>query len=275
MNNNVSYVVCKICGAKKRVLTQHLQLKHGMTRQEYETQYQSPAVCLERKLVQVARNKKLNDKLSTDPYYIELMKKVRHENAMKTLVTFREGAVRYQQSARGKKRNSEIMKDLHQNHDMQKKATQGKLGSEKFKKVHSEQLSRDTKERWQNKEWRDSHLKKMWDGSKKQYTDCNGDIVYLRSSWELKLYNYLITHDIEFEYEAVKIQYQLKDISHTYIPDFYLPKYNMLLEVKPHMYTTNKKNQVKRKASIDSGFEFDFITETELKDLNCYFHNKL
>lgn len=276
MEDNIKYVTCKICGAKRRVLTQHIAKHHSMSRKEYEEAYNSPAVCYERQLIQIERNKELNHLLSTDPYYIKLMEKVRRENGTlpHVIKSLNLGREKYQSSEEGKKRNSEIMKRNIECCDMQGKATQGKINSEKFHKQKSEFMTNLLKEKWKDEEWKKKHLAKMFDGSKKEYEDVNGEIVYLRSSWELELHNYLISNKIDFGYEQLRIEYISTDGKlHEYFPDFYVKSLNMILEVKPNMFTSNKINQIKRKVAIEAGYKFRFVTEKELSDLNSFFHN--
>lgn len=276
MEDNIEFVTCKICGAKRRILTQHLLKKHNLSKYEYEFKYNSPIICKERQLIQLERNKELNEKLSTDPYYIDLMKEVRHKNGSlpQVIKVVNEGRERYQNSEEGKKRNSEIMINNHKFNDMQNKATVGKLNSEKFHKQESEQMSNLLHDKWSDEEWKSNHLSKMFDGSKKIYEDINNNEVEFRSSWELSLHNYLVSHNINYEYESIKIKYKSTDSKiHNYYPDFYIPDLNLILEVKPNMYTSNKINQIKKQVAIDSGYNFKFITENELKDLNSFFHN--
>lgn len=278
MEDNIKFVVCRICGKKGRILTNHLKIKHNLSRKEYESQYNSPAVCYERQLIQIERNKLLNDKLSTDPYYIDLMKKVRSANGKLPQVqeALQNGKKVWSSSEEGRLRNSEIMKDLHLNHNIQKKATEGKLKSKKFHNQKSQHMTNVLNEKWKDEEWKSEHLRKMFDGSRKSYVDCNGNSVELRSGYELQLYNYLVSKGIRFEYESIEIKYISTDNKqHVYNPDFYLPDYNLILEVKPKMYTTNKINQIKKQVCINAGYKFLFITENELSDLNCYFHNKV
>lgn len=276
MEDNIEFVTCKICGAKRRILTQHLSKKHNLSKYEYESKYNSPIVCKERQLIQLERNKELNEKLSTDPYYIDLMKEVRHKNGSlpQVIKVVNEGRERYQNSEEGKKRNSEIMINNHKFNDMQNKATVGKLNSEKFHKQESEQMSNLLHDKWSDEEWKSNHLSKIFDGSKKVYEDINNNEVEFRSSWELSLHNYLVSHNINYEYESIKIKYKSTDSKiHNYYSDFYIPDLNLILEVKPNMYTSNKINQIKKQVAIDSGYNFKFITENELKDLNSFFHN--
>jgi len=276
MEENIKYVVCKVCGKRGRVLTNHIAIKHNMTKKEYEDKYKSPAVCYERTLIQVEKNKELNSKLSTDPHYVELMKKVRHENGKlpQVIEALQSGHRTYFKSDRGKAKNSEIMKASKKNPEFEKKRLDGIKNSEFCRTSHSENMSKLCKERWKNAEWKSKHLKKMFDGSRKQYTDVNGNTVYFRSSYELKIHNYLTESSIEYEYESIHIKYISTDEKeHTYTPDFYLPKYNTILEAKPQKFVSNKVNQIKKSVSIQCGYKFYFVTENQLSCLNSFFHS--
>lgn len=254
---NIDYVVCKICGTKKRILTQHLRCKHNMTKEEYIEKYNSPVVCKARQDIQVERNKELNKMLSTDPYYVELMKQVRHKNALlpqvieAKLVKWDE----YIHSDLNAERTRQRMLDPY----YQNLCTQGKLKSQKF----HDQKSKQVKEM----------VFKTLNGTLKTYTDKFGNSVNFRSSWELQLHEYLIENNISYEYEKLLIKYFYNNDEHTYITDFYIPDINLVLEVKPQHYVTNKINQVKKQATELAGYRFKFVTEKELKDLNSFFHN--
>ncbi len=66
------------------------------------------------------------------------------------------------------------------------------------------------------------------------------------------------------------IQYFLNENSHYYHPDFYLPDYNLIIEIKSS-YTYNydiDKNLAKKKYSIESGYNFMFIIDKDYTDLN-------
>lgn len=65
------------------------------------------------------------------------------------------------------------------------------------------------------------------------------------------------------------IQYQLNENTHYYHPDFYLPKYNLIVEVKS-TYTYEydlDKNIAKKEYSIKSGFNFIFIIDKNYSEL--------
>lgn len=65
------------------------------------------------------------------------------------------------------------------------------------------------------------------------------------------------------------IQYQLNENTHYYHPDFYLPDYNLIIEVKSS-YTYEydlDKNLEKKQYSIKSGFNFIFIIDKDYSEL--------
>lgn len=54
-----------------------------------------------------------------------------------------------------------------------------------------------------------------------------------RSTWECELAELLTSLDIPYEYEPTRFYY--KAYKESYLPDFYLPTYNVYLEVKGYM----------------------------------------
>lgn len=96
----------------------------------------------------------------------------------------------------------------------------------------------------------------------------NNTDLYYRGTYELdfleKYYDKLKIEKLE------SIQYFLNDKSHYYHPDFYLPEYNLIIEVKSS-YTYNyelDKNLSKKEYSIKNGYNFMFIIDKDYRDLN-------
>ncbi len=65
------------------------------------------------------------------------------------------------------------------------------------------------------------------------YTLPNGNKIWLRSSFEMRVAKILTERNIRWEYEP--IAFPLENIEKTYRPDFYLPDYDLWLEVKGWM----------------------------------------
>ena len=61
------------------------------------------------------------------------------------------------------------------------------------------------------------------------------------------------------------IEYSLNENVHYYHPDFYLPDYNLIIEIKSS-YTYNydiEKNMAKKDYSLKAGYEFIFIIDKD------------
>lgn len=100
------------------------------------------------------------------------------------------------------------------------------------------------------------------------YTTWNNKEVYLRSSYELDYAKKLDEQKIDYEVEYLHIKYwdsQNKKYRCA-IPDFYLPKENMIVEIKSS-WTLNKQNMLDRmKAYKELGYNFKLICDH--KELN-------
>lgn len=80
---------------------------------------------------------------------------------------------------------------------------------------------------------RRSRRKKLW--SKQQdFTRPDGTIVSMDSSWEFKCAEKFDSLDVEWVRDpSMKLEYRDKKLRlRRYIPDFYLPKYDLYIEVK-------------------------------------------
>ena len=94
-----------------------------------------------------------------------------------------------------------------------------------------------------------------------------GENFRFRSTWERDIAVFLDKHEIDWEYESVIVDLN-KD--HTYYPDFYLPKYNLIIEAHPK-HLIDEMMLLKQKRTIEQGYKFMFITESEIVDLEKSF----
>jgi len=91
--------------------------------------------------------------------------------------------------------------------------------------------------------------------------------IHLRSKWELEVAKLLDLNNIFWLYEPFPIPYvdDNKD-QHSIIPDFYLPKYNLMIEVKSNrkdfLMNSNIKN--KEKGIRKKGFNFYLWMDKEI-----------
>lgn len=80
-----------------------------------------------------------------------------------------------------------------------------------------------------------------------------------RSKSEEKIYNLLKEKNIPYEYEKGKIEYEWSE-NKTYVPDFFLLKNGIILEVKGRFVLEDRKKHLfirKQKPELDIRFIFD------------------
>jgi len=114
-----------------------------------------------------------------------------------------------------------------------------------------------SKGRWKPPENHNSCYKHGW------HLTWNNKKVYFRSSLEKQVCDFLDQKKIDYEVETKRIKYwsSVRKSFHIAIPDFYLSKYNLLLESKG-LYFYNEQDVVDRfKAFIDCGYDFRFYLE--------------
>ena len=100
-------------------------------------------------------------------------------------------------------------------------------------------------------------------GGKRFYNERDGN--YYRSRWEITVANALHDCHIEFKYEPKRFKFSHKH-NETYLPDFYLPKYNVWVEVKGYW----DKRSIKRKVLFEREFPDErlmFIEKDEIERL--------
>jgi predicted nuclease of restriction endonuclease-like RecB superfamily len=105
-----------------------------------------------------------------------------------------------------------------------------------------------------------------------------------KSSYKTDIYDnidYQSTYELDFlekYYDNIRIEkinpikYFLNENEHYYHPDFYLPDYNLIIEIKSsytYDYDLNK-NLAKKEYSIKYGYEFLFIIDKDYKDFESY-----
>lgn len=125
------------------------------------------------------------------------------------------------------------------------------------------------KERWKDPEFREKMSKRQHVNSQGriQYVSKSGKVYYMRSSWEIKFAKYLDAKNIRYTYEGLKIPYSFQNKVYHYYPDFYLPDYNLVLEVKPLCYIQADINQIKKSSVLSEGYDFKFVTQKEFLSL--------
>lgn len=98
----------------------------------------------------------------------------------------------------------------------------------------------------------------------------NNNQVFLRSSYQIKVAQFLDDQKIEYQVQKIKLQYKYKENYHTYISDFYLPKSNLIIQTKcGYFIKKDKKLNDKIKSVKQNGYKFllidDYCIENDYK----------
>ena len=98
--------------------------------------------------------------------------------------------------------------------------------------------------------------------------------VRYQGSYELDFLKFFEKLNIKVT-KCKSIKYTLNESKKVYFPDFYLPEYNLIVEIKSKYYYEKEfeKNQMKKEYSIKSGYNFIFIIDkdyTEIENIINY-----
>ena len=94
---------------------------------------------------------------------------------------------------------------------------------------------------------------------------------FYRSSYELTFLEYCVDNNVKFESaenKTYRVKYIYEDTQKMYYPDYYLPEYDIIVEIKPESMLNVGSNPAKIKAATEHyGDRFIVFTETDLNDL--------
>ncbi|MFW9872481.1 MAG: hypothetical protein ACFFG0_05205, partial [Candidatus Thorarchaeota archaeon] len=190
--------------------------------------------------------------------------------------TFREYKKGYHLSEETKQKIAEKAKGRH--HSLETKKTLSKLYLGKtYKDIHgnkSEQIknkiSESLKKRYANNEISNKGgIPYIKSGYRKDIK------MYVRSSWEaniVRIFNYL-KFDYKYEYQRFILQKDNKIIS-TYLPDFFLPKFNIFIEVKGYM-SDEDLNKINLFKELYSMYKLIIINKDIYSQLFYIFKDKI
>lgn len=250
-----SLLTCPICGRyNMKQLGQHIVGTHKITHEEFKKMYPEQKMFIDeisercRRATLIGREQYYENK-KNDPEKYEKMIKDRTEKRIKNNPDIIE-------KIKAGQRKSELYQSTRDNFSkLWKDPEYRKLQSEKTKKQHENGLTDII----------------MSNSGKKRYKVTLGEKTYsMRSTWEVKFAKYLYTNNIEFLYESVAIKYIFKNKTLSYYPDFIIKDTNILFEVKPKNLINQKRNILKMESSIKQGYNFIYITEDELNNLDNF-----
>lgn len=97
--------------------------------------------------------------------------------------------------------------------------------------------------------------------------------VKLRSSWELRLANYLLKLGVDWEYQYLSFQFMHDGVKHRYLPDFYIPSLKLFVEVHP--YDSFDRYFLSRVESVSSEYDILVINEHNWGEILCEIEERL
>lgn len=271
------YVTCPICGKSDLVrLISHVRITHKLDKDSFMRLYPNQDLLScdfkdkFKQRLELAWNEHLRDP--------EIRKKMQ-ENGRRSMAKLRSNkdlVDKLNQMA------SERLKALHQNPEWEKKLLDSAAASRKnpeYAKKANERLVKGFLKWLSDPTNYESHIRKIGESRSKKWEDpkfrssvrsalasrkpfvnpISGEIIYMRSSWEVRLAGMLSDLSIRFVYEPFVIKYEFHGKLRRYTPDFYLPDFNLIIEIHP----SNLIDEVmlaKEEYSKSAGFNFIFLT---------------
>jgi hypothetical protein len=260
--NNDNLLECKLCGKKCKSLLRHVSGKHkDITLDEYkridprdrytcdETSEKLGAKLSERNK-ESWKNEEYRDRMTQ--YHSEKFKELWQRDSFREHVT---------QSA------IDRADDLHQRmwNDPEYVAKMKSIGHETMTKLWSDpefaELVKESSSDNIKKLYNEGVITKdmcIYNSRSMKRTLKYKDGTY-RSSWEVYFVKYLESRNIDFEYEMYEIKYTYDNEERSYYPDFFLPKYNLFIEIHPRCLLSDRM-----KAKISAVDHIEVLTEDEL-----------
>ena len=232
--NNEDFVICPICNKSfKQITMTHLKVHNYTNKEDFINEYP-------------------NTQLVSKSYY-EFNHKLRHDILVKR-----------NKSENQRRIASEHCKRLNQDSDRQR-AKQKKMFSNPANRVKQIESTRKMlKERFLDPNYILNHITY---GKRIPYKINDNFTLTLRSFMECRFTKFLLLNNIDFEYEKLSFSYEYEGKIHQYIPDFYLPKYNLIIEVKPLKRQTDSL-VILKKNSVPSTYNYMFVSSEDLDNYN-------
>ena len=250
----VDFVVCPICGVKRRNLTKHLKF-HRLSKEQFLNLYPDQQMVCSSTISKMTEAAKIE-------YQDRRYEMARYGSIAITKYNKSESKWSGENGDRLRKKLSETMTStltrLWDTPEYKKHISEER--SRRFlDKDYAERNSENLRRLWRNPEY----VEKMKNRQccMKDY----GDGLHFRSSYEYRLARVLIDSGVDYQYEPFCIDYSFKGSDRRYFPDFYIEKYNLVIEVKPKKFISEEVNLAKKDSVIGKGYNFMFITEDELE----------
>ena len=231
---------CQICGKRYHRLLSHVKLSHGMTKEEYLSKYPHSKIHSDE---YISKHKITSDKIkkSQIKFWTSPESNETRQHLSEIQREIQAQIPKEVKEERAKLRNQQIKNDINRYNRFREKC---RIASRKY----WDNIDEDTKKiniaRWNNgwKNWynnldEEERLAKQHRCRVRRMikVNINGIDYTFKSQLEFIIANFLAKNNIIFEYESIVIdisKYNNINSRKKYYPDFYIPKYNLILESK-------------------------------------------
>jgi hypothetical protein len=252
-------LTCPICGRTNlNLMTKHIRL-HKITKEEFLSKY--PGFKMQTDKSKLRYSIATKEQFSNYTEEQHLNHSLHSKERAKDLQKWRQ--------ASGYNSSDEVKKVFLKNrNDAQVLA---KTDSDMFSRLYHNRkdprpkTSETLRTLWKTEKYVDSIMtNRRGRGAVKNYSEGR-----FRSTWENTFASHVKDLNESYKYEPFTIDYVHDGKLKRYTPDFFIPKYNLVIEVKPNKLI-NDLVLAKAQAVIDQGYQFFLFTETHLNDLNLF-----
>lgn len=208
-------IKCLICNKYYNDLSTHLR-SHNISKDEYRKRFNYkgmwyPEELRAKKFQLTEEQKAYKDKRIKEAHNTERVRKIKSDASKGK----KNGFYNKTHSVKSKNKISLSLKEYYSNNNMVWNKGKTISKEQRYKnKIAALKL-------WKNKDYINKHKGKI------KYKN-----LYLRSLLEKEVLKELDELNIDYLYEKIRIKYIYEGIEHTYIPDLYLLKYNLYIEIK-------------------------------------------
>jgi len=300
---------CKICNldfSSNHKLTSHIRNKHFLSKKEYYDKYlkkENEGICLVCKNITTFRGNKYLKHCSIECYNISESKKEQNiklsqtrKGIKQTKETINKRIANTDQIKKEQKRKLTCIENYGVNNPTKIKEFSEKIGNalrgkksprkdeNHQRKIIESKIRNNTIKHTENtKQKIKISVRKLYSSddppvtisrsnSKIHKTGYIGGFYY-RSSYEYRFLEYCLDNNIELvcaENKKYRIPYVLENERHWYYPDFYLPKYDILIEVKPTNMLKIDKNMIKITEAAKF-YSIIIVDEEVLEEIEYFF----
>jgi hypothetical protein len=108
-------------------------------------------------------------------------------------------------------------------------------------------------------------------GKRCEFTELDGNVIWFKSSYELRTAIALSKLELDWNYECKS--FKLDELNRRYFPDFYICDYNVWLEVKGYMQP-HSELKINEFLDLYPNEHLRILFNEDIQELECYVDNK-